>query len=233
MKTAYVNHSKKAYHAYTTTKSQEHTHQMDIDILNKEYGISVELLESSNWIQDWERSCDSIQQSEKNRLDYIKSIVLTLANMTSFTYSIDEEMCQKLSCKMDDLDTNECINTFVKEYATGNIRPDTPEHIKYKEIEEESIPIVHVPIKIQLQSSDESIQNPIYKQNQSNTEFENCCNSETKNYRVQESFSRKKALLGIDQDHSISKRSALLSALNFFKNTRKKEKSRRVLSNVN
>lgn len=65
---------------------------MDIDILNKEYGISVELLESSNWIQDWERSCDSIQQSEKNRLDYIKSIVLTLANMTSFTYSIDEEV---------------------------------------------------------------------------------------------------------------------------------------------
>ncbi|CAO3691618.1 unnamed protein product [Rhizopus stolonifer] len=234
VKTAYVNHSEKAYHAYTTTISQEPINQMDIDILNKEYEISVELLESSNWIQNWGRSCDSIQQSEKNRLDYIKSIILTLANMTSFTYSIDEEMSQKLSCKMDDLDTNECINTFVKEYGTGNIKPDRPEFIQYKEIEDENIPIAHMPIRIQLQSFDESIQNPIYKQkqNQSNTVFESYCNPKTKGHQAQESFARKKALLGIDQDHSIRKRSALLSVFNFFKNTRKKEKSRHILSSI-
>ncbi|KAG7091313.1 hypothetical protein E1B28_010358 [Marasmius oreades] len=79
------------------------------------------------WESDWKDFCDSCQDMEEERLDFMKDNLWAYANAVSVVCVADDVSCEAIRTVLDQLETERDIESFVQEYGTGNSLPNAPE----------------------------------------------------------------------------------------------------------
>ncbi|KAL0575566.1 formin-binding protein [Marasmius crinis-equi] len=79
------------------------------------------------WENDWKDFCDSCQDLEEERMDFMKDNLWAYANAVSVVCVADDVSCEAIRTVLDQLETERDIETFVQEYGTGNAIPNAPE----------------------------------------------------------------------------------------------------------
>ncbi|KAI0090810.1 hypothetical protein BDY19DRAFT_992220 [Irpex rosettiformis] len=86
---------------------------------------------TSKWEQDWKTFCDSCQDMEEERMDFVKDTLWTYANAVSTVCVNDDEACETMRCGLEQFEPVRDMASFVRTYSTGNAIPDPPHFINY------------------------------------------------------------------------------------------------------
>ncbi|KAF9529754.1 hypothetical protein CPB83DRAFT_811862 [Crepidotus variabilis] len=74
----------------------------------------------SNWEREWKDFCDSCQDLEEERLDFMKDVLWSYANAISTICVADDQSCERIRTALDQLEPEKDVENFVNEYGTGN-----------------------------------------------------------------------------------------------------------------
>ncbi|RDX43395.1 hypothetical protein OH76DRAFT_1361231 [Lentinus brumalis] len=83
------------------------------------------------WEQSWKAFCDSCQDLEEERIEFMKDNMWAYANAVSTVCVSDDESCEKLRLALEQLEVERDMENFVRDYGTGNAIPDPPPFIDY------------------------------------------------------------------------------------------------------
>lgn len=72
------------------------------------------------WEAEWKNFCDSCQDLEEERLDFMKDVIWAYANDISTVCVADDSSCEHIRTALDQLDPVADVENFVSEYGTGN-----------------------------------------------------------------------------------------------------------------
>ncbi|TFK25705.1 SH3 domain-containing protein [Coprinopsis marcescibilis] len=72
------------------------------------------------WEAEWKNFCDSCQDMEEERLDFLKDVLWAYANDISTVCVADDASCENIRTALDQLDPQLDVENFVNEYGTGN-----------------------------------------------------------------------------------------------------------------
>lgn len=86
---------------------------------------------AAKWEQDWKTFCDSCQDMEEERLEFIKDSLWGFANVVSAVCVFDDNSCEKLRVALEEAEVERDMENFVRDYGTGSQIPDTPAIIDY------------------------------------------------------------------------------------------------------
>ncbi|THH29544.1 hypothetical protein EUX98_g4650 [Antrodiella citrinella] len=78
----------------------------------------------SRWEVDWKAFCDSCQDLEEERAEFMKDNMWAYANAVSTVCVADDESCEKLRLSLEQLEPEKDMENFVRDYGTGNAIPD-------------------------------------------------------------------------------------------------------------
>ncbi|KIY62553.1 hypothetical protein CYLTODRAFT_494555 [Cylindrobasidium torrendii FP15055 ss-10] len=81
---------------------------------------------ASKWEQAWKAFCDSCQDMEVERLEFIKDSTWAYANVVSAVCVMDDNSCEKLRVALEETEVERDMENFVRDYGTGNQIPDPP-----------------------------------------------------------------------------------------------------------
>ncbi|KAF9562963.1 hypothetical protein CPC08DRAFT_344923 [Agrocybe pediades] len=84
------------------------------------------------WEQDWKSFCDSCQDMEEQRMDFMKDNIWAYANAVSTVCVSDDESCEKIRVALEQIDPDRDMENFVRDYGTGNQIPDPPAFVNYQ-----------------------------------------------------------------------------------------------------
>ncbi|KAK7052872.1 formin-binding protein [Paramarasmius palmivorus] len=95
----------------------------------KDYANFCKVLADSlpSWENDWKDFCDSCQDMEEERFDFMKDNLWAYANAVSVVCVADDVSCEAIRTVLDQLETDRDLEHFVQEYGTGNAIPNPPE----------------------------------------------------------------------------------------------------------
>ncbi|KAF9478111.1 hypothetical protein BDN70DRAFT_880370 [Pholiota conissans] len=83
--------------------------------------FTKELLElMGSWEKEWKDFCDSCQDLEEERVDFMKDIIWAYANDISTMCVSDDQSCERIRTALDQLEPEKDVENFVNEYGTGN-----------------------------------------------------------------------------------------------------------------
>ncbi|KAK0226564.1 hypothetical protein IW262DRAFT_1542775 [Armillaria fumosa] len=83
------------------------------------------------WEKDWKTFCDSCQDMEEQRLEFIKDSLWGFANDVSAVCVFDDNSCEKLRVALEEAEVGRDMKDFVRDYGTGSQIPDPPALIDY------------------------------------------------------------------------------------------------------
>ncbi|KAJ7198479.1 SH3 domain-containing protein [Mycena pura] len=83
------------------------------------------------WEKDWKEYCDTCQDLEEDRLDFMKDIIWMYANAVSTLCVSDDQSCERIRTVLDQLEPDKDVENFVHEYGTGSSIPDPPNFVPY------------------------------------------------------------------------------------------------------
>ncbi|KAF8911561.1 SH3 domain-containing protein [Gymnopilus junonius] len=72
------------------------------------------------WEKDFKDFCDSCQDLEEERIDFMKDIIWAYANDVSTICVADDQSCERVRTALDQLEPEKDVENFVHEYGTGN-----------------------------------------------------------------------------------------------------------------
>ncbi|KAF9529776.1 hypothetical protein CPB83DRAFT_789607 [Crepidotus variabilis] len=84
------------------------------------------------WEQDWKGFCDSCQDMEEQRMEFMKDNLWAYANAVSTVCVADDESCEKIRVSLEQMEPEREMETFVRDYSTGNQIPDPPAFVNYQ-----------------------------------------------------------------------------------------------------
>ncbi|KAK7057780.1 SH3-domain-containing protein [Favolaschia claudopus] len=90
------------------------------------------------WEKDWKEFCDTCQDLEEDRLDFMKDIIWMYANHVSTLCVSDDQSCERIRTVLDQLEPDKDVENFVQEYGTGNSIPEPPVFVPYNGQQSES-----------------------------------------------------------------------------------------------
>lgn len=83
------------------------------------------------WEQNWKSFCDSCQDLEEQRIEFMKDNMWAYANAVSTVCVADDESCEKIRLALELLEPERDMENFVRDYGTGNQIPDPPQFVNY------------------------------------------------------------------------------------------------------
>lgn len=95
------------------------------------------------WEAEWKEFCDSCQDLEEERVEFMKDNLWTYANAVSTVCVTDDLSCEAIRTVLDQLEPDRDVENFVHEYGTGNSVPDPPEFVQYDGKTEQPAPTSH------------------------------------------------------------------------------------------
>ncbi|KAH9925710.1 hypothetical protein B0H21DRAFT_839541 [Amylocystis lapponica] len=85
----------------------------------------------AKWEVDWKAFCDSCQDLEEERMEFMKDNMWAFANAVSTVCVADDESCEKLRLSLEQLEPDKDMENFVRDYGTGSAIPDPPAFVNY------------------------------------------------------------------------------------------------------
>ncbi|KAJ7592188.1 SH3 domain-containing protein [Mycena floridula] len=83
------------------------------------------------WEADWKEFCDTCQDLEEERLEFMKDNLWTYANAVSTVCVADDLSCESVRTVLDQLEPERDIEHFVQEFGTGNSITAPPTFVPY------------------------------------------------------------------------------------------------------
>ncbi|PPQ64545.1 hypothetical protein CVT24_008447 [Panaeolus cyanescens] len=92
------------------------------------------------WEREWKDYCDSCQDLEEERLDFMKDIIWAYANDISTICVTDDQSCERIRTALDNLEPERDVENFVNEFGTGNLISVPAEFIATSSVGEPQLP---------------------------------------------------------------------------------------------
>ncbi|KAI1787202.1 hypothetical protein LXA43DRAFT_975384 [Ganoderma leucocontextum] len=107
--------------------------QQTVQANQRDYANFARLLKDTmqKWEHSWKAFCDSCQDVEEERMEFMKDNMWAYANAVSTVCVSDDESCEKLRLALEQLEVERDMENFVRDYGTGNAIPDPPPFIDY------------------------------------------------------------------------------------------------------
>ncbi|EGO00577.1 hypothetical protein SERLA73DRAFT_71588 [Serpula lacrymans var. lacrymans S7.3] len=86
---------------------------------------------AQKWEQDWKAFCDSCQDLEEERMEFMKDNMWAYANAVSTVCVSDDESCEKMRLALEQMEPDKDMENFVRDYGTGNAVPEPPAFVNY------------------------------------------------------------------------------------------------------
>ncbi|GLB37905.1 putative fes/CIP4 homology domain containing protein [Lyophyllum shimeji] len=109
-------------------RAQQTVHANERDFANFSKALQETVY---RWEQDWKTFCDSCQDLEEERMNFMKDNVWAYANAVSTVCVQDDESCEKVRIALEQMETEKDMENFVRDYGTGNEIPDPPQFVNY------------------------------------------------------------------------------------------------------
>ncbi|KIK61068.1 hypothetical protein GYMLUDRAFT_43180 [Collybiopsis luxurians FD-317 M1] len=81
---------------------------------------------AAKWEQDWKTFCDTCQDLEDDRTEFMKDNMWAYANAVSTVCVSDDESCERIRVALEGMDTEKEVENFVRDYGTGAQIPLPP-----------------------------------------------------------------------------------------------------------
>ncbi|KAJ3980619.1 SH3 domain-containing protein [Lentinula detonsa] len=85
----------------------------------------------AKWEQDWKTFCDTCQDVEDDRMEFMKDNMWAYANAVSTVCVSDDESCEKIRVALEGMDSEKEMENFVRDYGTGPQIPAPPAFFTY------------------------------------------------------------------------------------------------------
>ncbi|KAF8161378.1 hypothetical protein B0H34DRAFT_653929 [Crassisporium funariophilum] len=109
------------------TQQTVQTNEREFSNFAKALGDTVQ-----KWEQDWKAFCDSCQDLEEQRMEFMKDNLWSYANAVSTVCVSDDESCEKVRLALEQMEPEKDMENFVRDYGTGNQIPDPPAFVNYQ-----------------------------------------------------------------------------------------------------
>ncbi|KAJ3499608.1 hypothetical protein NLJ89_g10081 [Agrocybe chaxingu] len=109
--------------------------QQTVQTNEREFANFAKALQDTvqKWETDWKGFCDSCQDMEEDRMEFMKDNIWTYANAVSTVCVADDESCEKIRLALEQMEPEKDMESFVRDYGTGNQIPDPPTFVNYQE----------------------------------------------------------------------------------------------------
>ncbi|KAF2145080.1 uncharacterized protein K452DRAFT_324848 [Aplosporella prunicola CBS 121167] len=120
-------------HEERKNKAKLEKTQIQLSNTSQEYEQAVKILEETTgrWNREWKKACDSFQDLEEERIDFMKSSLWTFANIASTVCVSDDASLEKIRLSLEDCEVEKDIVGFINENGTGQEIPDPPKFIDF------------------------------------------------------------------------------------------------------
>ncbi|KAG6332130.1 hypothetical protein ID866_6960 [Astraeus odoratus] len=107
--------------------------QQTVQVNENDYAQFTRVLQETmqKWEQDWKAFCDSCQDLEEERMEFVKDNMWAYANAVSTVCVSDDESCEKMRLALEQMEPDKEMENFVRDYSTGNSIPEPPPFINY------------------------------------------------------------------------------------------------------
>ncbi|OJA20828.1 hypothetical protein AZE42_02512 [Rhizopogon vesiculosus] len=107
--------------------------QQTVQVNENEYAQFSRVLQETmqKWEQDWKAFCDSCQDLEEERMEFMKDNMWAYANSVSTVCVSDDESCEKMRLALEQMEPEKEMENFVRDYATGSAIPEPPAFVNY------------------------------------------------------------------------------------------------------
>ncbi|KAF9012617.1 hypothetical protein BDQ17DRAFT_1321593 [Cyathus striatus] len=85
----------------------------------------------AKWEVDWKAFCDTCQDLEEQRIEFMKDNLWAYANAVSTVCVADDESCEQMRLALERTEPEKEMENFVRDYGTGNQIPDPPSFVNY------------------------------------------------------------------------------------------------------
>ncbi|KAF5375495.1 hypothetical protein D9615_009204 [Tricholomella constricta] len=107
--------------------------QMTVQANERDFANFAKALQdtATRWELDWKAFCDSCQDMEEQRLEFMKDNMWIYANAVSTVCVSDDESCERMRVALEQMEPEKDMENFVRDYGTGNQIPDPPAFVNY------------------------------------------------------------------------------------------------------
>lgn len=107
--------------------------QQTVQVNENDYAQFTRVLQETvqKWEQDWKAFCDSCQDLEEERIEFMKDNLWSYANAVSTVCVSDDEACEKMRLALEQMEPDKEMDNFVRDYGTGSAIPEPPSFINY------------------------------------------------------------------------------------------------------
>ncbi|KAG2142259.1 uncharacterized protein EDB93DRAFT_1158144 [Suillus bovinus] len=107
--------------------------QQTVQVNENDYAQFTRVLQETmqKWEQDWKAFCDTCQDLEEERMEFMKDNMWAYANSVSTVCVSDDESCEKMRLALEQMEPEKEMENFVRDYATGNAIPEPPAFVNY------------------------------------------------------------------------------------------------------
>ncbi|KAF9235240.1 hypothetical protein BU15DRAFT_89609 [Melanogaster broomeanus] len=107
--------------------------QQTVQVNENDYAQFTRVLQETmqKWEQDWKSFCDSCQDLEEERVEFMKDYLWAYANAVSTVCVSDDESCEHMRVALEQLEPEKDMENFVRDYGTGSAIPEIPVFVNY------------------------------------------------------------------------------------------------------
>lgn len=107
--------------------------QQTVQVNENDYAQFTRVLQETmqKWEYDWKAFCDTCQDLEEERMEFMKDNMWAYANSVSTVCVSDDESCEKMRLALEQMEPEKEMENFVRDYATGNAIPEPPAFVNY------------------------------------------------------------------------------------------------------
>ncbi|KAF8058716.1 SH3 domain-containing protein [Lyophyllum atratum] len=107
--------------------------QQTVQANEKDFANFTQVLQDMmpGWEAEWKDFCDTCQDLEEDRLEFMKDTLWTYANEVSTLCVNDDMSCERIRTVLDQLEPERDVENFVSDYGTGNVISDPATFIPY------------------------------------------------------------------------------------------------------
>ncbi|KAG0703324.1 hypothetical protein DFH29DRAFT_1043075 [Suillus ampliporus] len=107
--------------------------QQTVQVNENDYAQFTRVLQETmqKWEHDWKAFCDTCQDLEEERMEFMKDNMWAYANSVSTVCVSDDESCEKMRLALEQMEPEKEMENFVRDYATGSAIPEPPAFVNY------------------------------------------------------------------------------------------------------
>ncbi|KAG7091153.1 hypothetical protein E1B28_010206 [Marasmius oreades] len=86
---------------------------------------------AAKWETDWKTFCDTCQDLEEDRMEFMRDNMWAYANSISTVCVADDESCERIRVSLEQVDYEKEMENFVRDFGTGNQIQAPPQFVDF------------------------------------------------------------------------------------------------------